>query len=111
RLTADKLLSIDPMFYDAHLAAGVENYMLSLKAAPMRWFLQMSGAETDRDRGIEKLRITAEKGHYLKPYARLLLAVAAMRDKNPGQAKELLSDLLRQFPHNRLYAEELARLH
>ena len=45
--------------------SGVENYLFSLKPAPVRWFLQIGGAETDRDRGIEDLRLTAEKGHYL----------------------------------------------
>jgi hypothetical protein len=110
RIIAEKLLMRDPTFYDAHLASGVENYMLSLKPAPMRWFLQLAGAETSRDVGIERLKITAEKGFYLKPYARLLLAVAALRGKDRTQAREILLDLSRQFPHNRLYAEELARL-
>jgi hypothetical protein len=110
RVTAEKLLMAEPAFYDAHLAEGVENYLLSLKPAPVRWFLQLAGAETNRERGIERLRITAEKGYYLKPYARLLLAVAALRNQDRVQARDILGDLVRQFPHNRLYAEELARL-
>jgi len=110
RALAEKILSIEPEYYDAYLAVGVENYLLSLKPAPVRWVLQMNGAETDRDIGIEKLRLTAEKGHYLLPYARLLLAVAALRKKDRTQARDILSDLSHQFPHNRLYAEELARL-
>jgi Tfp pilus assembly protein PilF len=110
RITAEKLLTVDPTYYDAHLAVGVENYMLSLKAAPVRWLLQMAGAQTDREQGVERLRITAEKGTYLKPFARLLLAVAALRAQDPEQARKLLHDLALQFPHNPLYAEELARL-
>jgi hypothetical protein len=110
RQMAEKLLAIDPTFYDAHLAIGVENYMLSLKAAPMRWFLQLAGAETDRNRGLDRLKLTAAKGNYLKPYARLLLAVAALRDMDRLQAREILTDLNRQFPHNHLYADELARI-
>ncbi|HXP85404.1 MAG TPA: hypothetical protein VN841_11830 [Bryobacteraceae bacterium] len=110
RITAEKLLMVDPTCYDAHLAVGVENYMLSLKAAPMRWFLQLAGAQTDRDQGIERLRITAEKGNYLKPYARLLLAVAALRARDRVEARRLLEELAQQFPHNPLYAEELARI-
>ena len=85
--------------------------MLSLKPAPVRWFLQLAGAQADRERGVANLGITAEKGHYLKPYARLLLAVDALRRKNTGQARTILQDLAQQFPHNRLYVEELARLH
>jgi hypothetical protein len=110
RLTAEKLLAIDPSYYDAHLAVGVENYMLSLKPAPVRWLLQLAGAQADHERGIANLAITAEKGHFLKPYARLLLAVDALRRKDTGQARAILTALARQFPHNRLYTEELARL-
>jgi len=110
RVLSEKLLAIDPTRYDAYLAGGVENYMLSLKAAPMRWFLRIAGAETDRELGLQKLRLTAEKGHYLKPYAMLLLAVAALRDRDLDQARAILRDLVTQFPHNRLYAEELARI-
>jgi hypothetical protein len=76
----------------------------------MRWLLRVGGAQTDKDRGIENLKLTAEKGHYLLPYARVLLAVAAMRDKNLARAKELLQGLAKQFPHNRLYVQELAHL-
>jgi hypothetical protein len=76
----------------------------------VRWLLQMGGAQTDRSRGLESLRLTAEKGTYFKPYARLLLAVAALRNKDRALAREILDGLVREFPHNRLYAEELARL-
>jgi hypothetical protein len=111
RATAEHLLMIQPNYYDAYLAIGVENYLFSLKAAPMRWILQAGGAQTDHDRGVEDLRLTAEKGRYLNPYARLLLAVAALRDKDVPKAREILSALAREFPHNRLYAQELAQLH
>jgi hypothetical protein len=110
RSMAEQLLAIEPNYYDAYLAVGVENYLLSLKPAPLRWFLQLNGAETDRERGIQNLRLTAEKGHYLCPYARLLLAVAALRNKDKAQAREILSKLAAEFPRNRLYSEELARL-
>ncbi len=110
RATAEQLLAIEPGYYDAYLAVGVENYLLSLKAAPIRWFLQLNGAQTDRDRGIQNLRLTAEKGNYLCSYARLLLAVAALRNKDRTQARDILGKLSQEFPRNRLYTEELSRL-
>lgn len=109
-LMAEKLLSIDPNCYDAYLAVGVENYILGLKPAPVRWLLRLYGAETDKDVGIQKLQLAATKGHYLLPFARLLLAVAALRDKDPRQAKALLLNLSQEFPNNQLYRNELARL-
>ncbi len=110
-LLAQQLLAVDPACYDANLAVGVENYILGLKPAPLRWVLRMYGAQTDKDVGIQKLRLTAEKGHYLLPFAQLLLAVAALRDKNSNQARELLAGLAQQFPSNTLYRRELERLH
>jgi len=111
RELSQQLLSGHPKYYDAYLAVGVENYLLSLKPAPIRWVLRVSGAETDKQSGLEKLRLTAEHGHYLLPYARLLLAVAALRDKDRKKARELLGWLAAQYPHNNLYHEELAKLH
>lgn len=108
---AGKLLAADPSYYDAYLAVGVENYLLSTNPAPVRWFLRLSGAQTDKDEGIKNLKLAAEKGHYLAPYARLLLAVAALRDHDPSTARNLLSGLSQEFPNNRLYKNELARLH
>ncbi len=111
RIMAEKLLSRDPTYYDAYLAVGVENYMLSLKSAPARWLLRLGGAQTDKDRGVAKMKMVAEKGHYLQPFARLLLAVQNLRDKNRAAARELLGGLAREFPKNQLYAQELAKLH
>jgi hypothetical protein len=110
RAIAERLLSKHPDCYDGYLAVGLENYLLSLKAAPIRWILRAGGAETDKETGIEKLRLTADKGRFLKPYARLLLAVAALRDKNKPEAGRILTWLSTEFPRNRLYREELARL-
>jgi len=110
RQLAQKLLTLDPSYYDAYLAVGVENYLLSANSAPVRWLLRMGGAETNKEEGIAKLRLTAEKGHYLAPYARLLLAVAALRDRDRETARRLLSGLAAEFPQNQLYRKELARL-
>ena len=76
----------------------------------MRWVLRITGAQTDKEEGVQRLRLTADKGHYLAPFARLLLAVAALRDKDPQTARTLLASLAVEFPGNQLYAKELARI-
>ena len=111
RVLAEKLLRDHPNYYDAYIAVGVENYLLSLKPAPVRWILRAGGAETDKQTGIAQLKLTAEKGHYLLPYARLLLAVADLRDHRTAEAKRRLGWLVAQYPGNRLYQAELAKLH
>ena len=84
--------------------------MLGIKPAPVRWVLSWAGSKTDKDEGLRELKLTAEKGHYLEPFARLLLAIAALRDKDKDKARGLLSGLAHEFPNNQLYKQELARL-
>jgi hypothetical protein len=108
---ARQTLAVNPTMYDAHLASGVENYMLSLKFAPLRWVLSWTGAGTDRAEGIRLLRLTASQGHYLAPFARMMLAVAAIRDGQPQQARDILTSLSKEFPKNTLYIRERDRIH
>lgn len=107
---AHQLLAIDPHAYDAYLAVGMENYILGLKPAPVRWLLQIAGGETDRILGEKDLELTASGGHYLRPLAKLLLAVAALRDKDKSKARQLFSSLAQEFPNNPLYAQQLAKI-
>jgi len=110
RSLAEKLLIVHPDVYDAYIAQGIENYLLSQKNVAIRWFLRMGGAETSRQVGIQKTSVTAEKGHYFMPYARLLLAIADLRDNNREGAKQRLTWLATEYPGNHLYREELERL-
>jgi hypothetical protein len=108
---AKQALSLNPTLYDANLAVGIENYMLSLKPAPVRWILGMAGAGTNKAEGVRLLKLTAEQGHYLAPFARLMLAVGELRDGRVQQGKEILIGLSKEFPENTLYQRQIARLH
>jgi hypothetical protein len=110
RTDADALVRKYPDCFDAYLAMGVENYLLSQKAAPVRMFLRMTGAQTNKEEGMVKLRIVAAKGEYLRPYAKILLAIAALRDGNKAEAVNLLRELAAMFPRNGLFQEELKKL-
>ncbi len=108
---AKQALAINPTLYDANLAVGIENYMLSLKPAPIRWILGMAGAGTNKAEGVRLLKLTAEQGHYLAPFARLMLAVGELRDGRVQQGKAILIGLSMEFPQNTLYQRQIARLH
>jgi hypothetical protein len=96
--------------YDGYLAAGFENYLLSQKPAPERWMLRRTGAQTNKQIGINELRIVADKGRYLKPYAKVLLAIAALRDHKKQEARSYLAELSEEFPQNDLFRQELKKL-
>jgi hypothetical protein len=104
---SDRTLQADPQLYDAHIATGFENYMLSLKPMPIRFFARLMGGQTDKAKGISELKITAQHGHYLAPFAQILLAVAELREGNKTEARAILTDLTQKFPQNPLYARQL----
>ena len=107
---ASQLLADDPTCYDAHLAGGVSRYIIGSMAAPVRWLLRVGGIQGDKEGGISELQLTAAQGRLLAPFARILLAIAYVREKHIGLARELLLGLERDFPDNALFARELARL-
>lgn len=107
---ADKLLALDPGYYDAYLALGMSKYIIGSQSAPVRWLLHIGGYAGDKKEGVHDLQLTAEHGHFLAPFARLLLAIAYLRDKDKSGARALLAGLQRDFPDNPLFAREINRL-
>jgi hypothetical protein len=105
RILAQQLLKQNPDQYDALLAVGVENYLTGIKPAPVRWMLSLGGIDPDKEQGIRELRQTAAHGNLLKPFAKLLLAVAALRDKNNAEGCNLLNELAVSYPRNPLYRD------
>ena len=107
---ADQLLAAHPVCYDGYLAGGISRYIVGSMSAPVRWLLRMGGVSGDKARGISELQTTAAKGQLLAPFARILLAIAYVRDKDNMHAREILLTLKKDFPNNHLFPLELARL-
>ena len=107
---AQQLLAICNDCSDALLATGFSKYIIGSMSAPVRWLLRMGGMPGDKQAGMADLQKTAQHGHYLAPFARILLAIAYVRDKNKTRALELLLALRAQFPGNTLFPREIARL-
>jgi hypothetical protein len=92
------------------VATGFSKYIIGSMAAPVRWILRMGGLPGDKQAGIADLQLTAQHGRYLAPFARILLAIAYVRDKDKLRALELLTALRAQFPANTLFPQEISRL-
>lgn len=104
---ASKLLAIDPDAKDAYLALGASNYVIGNLSGFKRAFLWFGGIHGDKNRGIQQMELAAEHGHYLRPFAKILLALAYEREHQMGLARPLLASLVDEFPSNPLYAHEL----
>lgn len=105
------LLSICSTCYDADLASGVENYILGQQSGFARLILHFNGAQTDEEKGLRELRIVADKGAYFKTYAKVLLAIAAIRAHDNDRARKLIAPLVAQYPHNDFFRDALHSIH
>ena len=107
---AQQLLAVCSGCSDVHVATGFSKYIIGSMAAPVRWLLHMGGLQGDKQGGIADLQLTAAHGHYLAPFARILLAIAYVRDKDKARALQILDSLRAQFPGNTLFPREISRL-
>jgi hypothetical protein len=108
--SAEQLLAVCHDCYDALLATGFSKYIIGSIASPVRWILRMGGLPADKQGGIADLQTTAMRGHYLAPFARILLAIAYVREKDKQHALQLLAGLQREFPRNTLFPREISHL-
>lgn len=104
---AERLLAISPNYYDAYIATGMGQYLIGSKSAPVRWILRLGGFKGDQEQGIKELTLVSEKGRYLAPFARILLAFNDLRHKNRGEARKKFASLHDQFPSNPLFTQEM----
>jgi hypothetical protein len=105
-----KLLKIAPDAADAYLGLGTANYFIGSQPMLKRLFLGIAGIHGDKEAGIQQIEIAASRGHYLRPFAKIMLALAALRDKRPEVARTQLHELVVEFPENPLFAAELDKL-
>lgn len=109
-IAAEQLLAVCHDCYDALLATGFSKYIIGSMSPPVRWILRMGGLPADKKGGITDLETTAERGHYLAPFARILLAIVYVREKDKPRALQLLTGLRSEFPANTVFPREIARL-
>jgi hypothetical protein len=107
---AKKLLVVAPDAADAYLGLGMANYFIGSLPGSKKFFLSFAGIRGDKKAGLQQIEITADHGDYLRPFAKILLALAALREKKTEVARTQLQELVAEFPENPLFASELAKL-
>jgi hypothetical protein len=75
-----------------------------------RVFIRFDQVEGSTLKGIEDLKLVVAGGRYYAPMAKALLALIYLREDQPEEALGLLRELERDFPGNRLFRTEVARV-
>lgn len=106
---AKQLLAEQPGADDAYVALGSANYIIGSLSGGARFMLWFGGIHGDKKLGMQQLQKTAENGRYLQPFAKILLALCARREKQKALAQKLFRELSEEFPESSLYAAEYAK--
>ncbi|MGB9336039.1 MAG: hypothetical protein WCB14_13605 [Candidatus Acidiferrales bacterium] len=105
---ATKVLSIDPDAKDAYVSLGSANYIIGCLPGYKKAFLWFGGVHGDKQRGIEQMHSAASGGHFLRPFAKIMLALAYEREHQYKEAGALLAELHKEFPENPHFGAEMA---
>ncbi|HUJ81984.1 MAG TPA: hypothetical protein VLW83_08875 [Candidatus Acidoferrales bacterium] len=105
---ATKVLSIDPDAKDAYVSLGSANYIIGCLPGYKKAFLWFGGVHGDKQRGIEQMQSAASGGHFLRPFAKIMLALAYEREHQYREAGMLLAELHKEFPENPHFSAEMA---
>src|ERR1051325_6191730 len=60
---AQRLLKLDPKFYDAYLTAGFSEYVLGSLPFFVRWFVHWENVNGSKEAGKQHLELAAREGH------------------------------------------------
>jgi hypothetical protein len=107
--SAELLLASHPDVYDIYVAPGIAYYVIGSLSSSARFVLWFGGIHGDKQLGMSEVQKTADSGNYLKPFAQILLALSARREKQDALAQKNLKELTEEFPGNSVYEAEYAK--
>lgn len=105
-----RALRLKPGLHDAYLTPGISEYLIGSLPFFVRWFVRMEEVDGDKKKATANLERVAAQGRYLGPFARILLALIYLREKQPAASHAQLARLAGDYPENPLFRKELAKL-
>jgi tetratricopeptide (TPR) repeat protein len=107
---ARKLLAMNPPLCDAYMTLGSVEYVVSNLNFFFRLFVHFDQIEGSKQKAIENLKKVIACGRFYPPFAKILLSVIYLREKQQQQALKLLQEMERDYPENRLIEDEVKRV-
>jgi tetratricopeptide (TPR) repeat protein len=96
-------IAADPEMYDSYLGLGMFDYYVDTIPRFAGWLAKiMLGG--NRARGLKELRIAAEKGHFARTAAQLILVEIDTQDefgaRDPADAVRLMAGIVEKYPNS-----------
>lgn len=104
-------IKADPQMYDAYLGLGMFDYYVDTIPRFAGWLAKiMLGG--NRERGLKEIRLAAEKGHFARTAAQLILVEVETQDefgaRNPKDAVKLMMGITERYPNSSMLHSALA---
>ena len=107
---AVRLLRVAPNFTDAYLTTGIAEYLLGSLPFFVKWVVRFDEVSGDKNIAIQRLTNVAANGRCFGAFAKILLSIIHLREKQPKRAETLLAELARDYPENPLIRKELVKV-
>jgi tetratricopeptide (TPR) repeat protein len=106
-----KITELDPSNYDARLVQGAHDYIIGSLPTLYKMLGFLAGFHGDKERGMQTLRLVAEKGKYNAVDAKIFLCAIYRREEKWQAAGPILDEMIRRFPRNYLLRFEQAQMY
>ena len=106
-----RALEYKPDLYDAYLALGIYDYAISEIPRYFKWLFFLRKKEDRRQKGLEEIRLAAEKGLYMKIPALDVLAWVLAYQGRTREAASIAERLVEMYPESRSFRWTLAFAH
>lgn len=107
---SEEVLKIDPEYADANMAIGIQQFAVASLPRMVRMMVGIAGVGGNKEKGLNLLRISAEKGVVTSVESRTTLSLFLRHDGRYAEALAVQHALAQQFPHDYLFRLEEANL-
>jgi len=107
---SESALKIDPNYYDANMAIGIQQFAVASLPRLVRMVVGIAGVGGNKEKGLDLLRISASKGVVTNVESRTTLSLFLRHDGRYPEALAVQHGLATEFPHDYLFRLEEANL-
>lgn len=111
RRAHNRVTELDASNIDARLMQGVYDYVIGSLSPLWKTLGFLAGYVGDRNRGIDTLRLVAEKGNSNRTDATVILCAILRRERRPQETVPYILDLIQKYPRNYLLRLELVQMY
>ena len=110
RNDSEAALKIDPEYYDADMAIGIQQFAVASLPRVVRMLVGIGGVGGNKEKGLELLRTSAAKGIVTPVESRTTLSLFLRHDGRYAEALAVQHGLAAEYPQDYLFRLEEANL-